>query len=107
MPSDKVFPLSWFTFLTFFSDFMHSKIESSHTLRLQWISTQFGRAGSETSWELGNYIPENRGFVVIGANQIANFEMKTMSLILKFDSKFANFASQFEVYQDEMASQLL
>ena len=25
---------------------------------LQWISTHFGRAGSETSWELGNYVPE-------------------------------------------------
>ena len=25
---------------------------------LQWISTHFGRAGLETSWELGNCIPE-------------------------------------------------
>ena len=25
---------------------------------LQWISTHFGRAGMEISWELGNYVPE-------------------------------------------------
>ena len=33
--------------------------------------------------------------------------MKTTSLISKFDLKFANFASKFEVYQDEVASRLL
>ena len=43
----------------------------------------------------------------MGANQIANLEMKTTSLISNFDSKFANFASKFEVYQDEVASLLL
>jgi hypothetical protein len=61
---------------------------------LQWISTHFGRAGLETSWELGNYVPGIHGFIVVGANQIANFEMKTTGLISKFDSKFANFASK-------------
>ena len=35
-----------------------------------------------------------RGFIVIGANQIVSFEMKTISLISKFDSTFANFASK-------------
>ena len=56
------------------------------------------------TWELGSSI---RGFIVIGANQIANFEMKTTSLISKFDSKFVNFAFKFEVYQDAGASRLL
>ena len=56
------------------------------------------------TWELHFTI---RGFIVIEANQIANFEMKTTSLISKFDSKFANFASKFEVYQDEVASRLM
>ena len=37
-----------------------------------------------------------RGFIVIDGNQIANFETKTTSLISKFDSKFANFASKLE-----------
>ena len=55
-------------------------------------------------WELRSRI---RGFIVIGANQIANFQMKTTSLIPKLDSKFENFASKFEVYQDEVASRLL
>ena len=44
-------------------------------------------------WELRSRI---RGFIVVGANQIVNFEMKTTSLISKFDSKFANFASKFQ-----------
>ena len=39
-------------------------------------------------WELCFRI---RGFIVTGANQIVNFEMKTTNLISKFDSKFANF----------------
>ena len=47
------------------------------------------------TWELHSRI---HGFIVIDGNHIANFEMKTTSLILKFDSKFANFASMFEVY---------
>ena len=53
------------------------------------------------TWELRSRI---RGFIVIEVNQIVNFEMKTTSLISKFDSKFAKFASKFEVYQDEVAS---
>ena len=44
-------------------------------------------------WELRSRI---RGFIVVGANQIVNFEMKTMSLISKFDSKYVNFASKFQ-----------
>ena len=60
---------------------------------LQWISTHFGRAGVEISWELRCRI---RGFIVLDGNQIANFETKTASLISKFDSKFANFASKLE-----------
>ena len=44
-------------------------------------------------WELRSRI---RSFIVIGANQIANFEMKTTSLISKFDSKFANLASKLQ-----------
>ena len=44
-------------------------------------------------WELRFTI---RGFIVVGANQIVNFEMKTTSLILEFDSKFVNFASKFQ-----------
>ena len=50
-------------------------------------------------WELRFRI---RGFIVTGANQIVNFEMKTTSLISKFDSKFVNFDFKFEVYQDEV-----
>ena len=45
------------------------------------------------TWELRFRI---QGFIVIGANQIANFEMNTTSLISKFDSKFANFASKLQ-----------
>ena len=45
------------------------------------------------TWELRSSIC---GFIVIGVNQIANFEMKTTSLISKFDSKFANLASKLE-----------
>ena len=47
------------------------------------------------TWELRSRI---RGFIVIDGNQNANFETKTTILISKFDSKFANFASKFEVY---------
>ena len=52
------------------------------------------------TWELRSRI---HGFIVIEANQIENFEMKTTSLISEFDSKFAKFASKFEG-QDEVAS---
>ena len=45
------------------------------------------------TWELRYRI---RGFIVLDGNQIANFETKTASLISKFDSKFANFASKLE-----------
>ena len=45
------------------------------------------------TWELRSRI---QGFIAIGANQIANFEMNTTSLISKFDSKFANFASKLQ-----------
>ena len=42
---------------------------------LQCISTHFGRAGLETSWKHGNYVPEFAVLlIVIGANQVANFE---------------------------------
>ena len=56
------------------------------------------------TWELRSRI---RGFIVIDGNQIANFETKTTSLISKFDSKFANFASKFEVYLEEVTNRLL
>ena len=42
------------------------------------ITTHFGRAGVEISWELRSRI---RGFIVFDGNQIANFETKTTSLI--------------------------
>ena len=45
------------------------------------------------TWELRSSV---RGFIVVGAYQFANFEMKTTSLISKFDSKFANFASKLQ-----------
>ena len=53
------------------------------------------------TWELRYKI---RGFIVTDGNQIANFETKTMSLISKFDSKFANFASKLEKQLYGMAS---
>ena len=56
------------------------------------------------TWELSSRI---RGFIVTDGNQIAHFETKTTSLISKFDSKFANFASKFEVYLEEVANRLL
>ena len=45
------------------------------------------------TWEL---LCSVRGFIVVGANQIANFDTKTTSLISKFDSKFANFSSKLQ-----------
>ena len=53
--------------------------------------------GNLGTWEL-HVGSRFYGFIVIDGNEIANFETKTMSLILKFDLKFANFTSKFEVY---------
>ena len=51
------------------------------------------------TWELRYRI---RGFIVIDDNQIANFETKTMSLISKFDLKFANFTSNMSKLEKQL-----
>ena len=77
--------------------------KSLHKLCLQQFTVDFNslwprRCGNILgTWEL-HVGSRFYGFIVIDGNEIANFETKTMSLILKFDLKFANFTSKFEVY---------